>query len=329
MSEPSEPGVLVAGEALIDFIPGASGPLRSVERFDRRAGGAPANVAVGLARLEETPWFWTRVGDDPFGAFLRETLREEGLPERFVERDPDAKTSLAFVSHDPDADRAFTFYRDDTADTRMQPGAVPDDVLDRLAWVHVGGVTLTGGASRDATLDLARRAGERGCTVSFDPNARPELWESSEAFATLVHEMLAIADVVKATPADLREAEVPDAEPFDLARSVCDRGPHTTLLTLGRRGAVAVATGDAPWPGEAAHPGYAVDPVDTTGAGDAFTAGAIASLVGGGSLEEAVGLANAVAAATTTAPGAMTALPDREAVRAFRESTPRSESRPG
>ncbi|MDL5360794.1 carbohydrate kinase [Halalkalicoccus sp. NIPERK01] len=312
----TDPDILVAGETLVDFLPEHPGSLREVETFTRRPGGAPANVAVGLAVLEEVPWFWTRVGSDPFGDDLVETLVEYGLPERFVERDPEAKTTLAFVSHDETADRQFSFYRDGTADTRMESGTV-DDLLRGVSWVHLGGVTLASEPSRAATLDLAERASEHGCTVSFDPNARPELWNGRTEFERQVGEILPHVDVLKATPEDLAEAGI-DGEGVALARAACERGPHTTLLTLGGEGALAVATADAPWTGEATHPGYPVEPVDTTGAGDAFTAGAIAALSGGEDLEEALSFGNAVAATTTTAEGAMTALPDRERVERFR-----------
>jgi fructokinase len=317
----AEPDVLVAGETLIDFLPDRPGSLDAIESFSRRPGGAPANVAVGLAGLDTVPWFWTRVGSDPFGDLLVRTLDGHGLPNRFVERDPEAKTTLAFVSHDEDADRAFTFYRDGTADTRMQPGRIGSEVLKAASWVHLGGVALASEPAREATIDLATRAHGHGCTVSFDPNARPELWSDREEFATLIDEVLPGVDVLKATPEDLDEAGVGvDArDPSARARTVCERGPHTALLTLGGEGAVAVASDESPWAGEASHPGYAVDPVDTTGAGDAFTAGAIAALAGDEDLEAALGFANAVAATTTTAEGAMTALPDREAVARFRE----------
>jgi len=318
----SDPDVLVAGEALVDFLPETAGPLADVERFARRAGGAPANVAVGLARLDATPWFWTRVGADPFGDHLAETLAGYGVPDRFVERDPEAKTALAFVSHGEDADRAFTFYRDVTADTRMEPGTVPDAVLDSVAWAYVGGVMLAADPGRTATFDLAERAAARGCTVVFDPNARPELWDDGGAFADSAAAMLDHADVVKATPDDLREAGFDADDPGALARAVCERGPHTALVTLGGAGAVAHATDAAPWgPDTAAHDGYDVDPVDTTGAGDAFTAGALAAFADGeGSLSAVLSLANAVAAVTTTEAGAMAALPTREAIERFRES---------
>ena len=310
--------VLVAGEALVDFLPATPGPLASVESFTRRPGGAPANVAVGLARLEETPLFWTRVGADPFGDVLVRTLEEEGLPDRFVERDTEARTSLAFVAHDENADRAFTFYRDGTADTRMERGRVSDDVLAGVEWIVAGGVALASGPSREATLDLLERAAAAGTTVAFDPNYRPELWADG-AFESTVGRALEHVDVLKATTGELRALGFEGEDESTLSRAVFDseKGPHTVLTTLGGAGARAEAAEDAPWgPATVTHAGYPVEPVDTTGAGDAFLAGAVAAFVDRETdLTDVLSFANAVAAVTTTASGAMTALPSREAVR--------------
>ena len=315
------PDVLVSGETLVDFLPDHPGPLADVESFARRPGGAPANVAVGLARLGEPPWFWTRLGRDPFGDFLGETLAEQGVPDRFVERDPGAKTPLAFVTHDATGDRAFTFYRDGTADTRLEPGGVPDAALESVEWVYVGGVMLAAEPGRSATVDLAERARDSDCEVVFDPNARPELWPEG-GFADAVAELLDLATVVKATPEDLERAGFADRGPEGLAEAVCDRGPHTALLTLGDAGSYAHATTEAPWgAGSASHTGFDVNVTDTTGAGDAFTAGSLAAFAAGvETLSEVLSFANAVAALTTTADGAMTALPDRESVERLRES---------
>jgi fructokinase len=314
--------VLVAGETLVDFIPEQTGPLAAVESFSRRAGGAPANVAVGLAHLDSAPLFWTRVGDDAFGDYLRETLADAGLDDTYVEVDPTAKTGLAFVSLGEEADREFSFHRHESADTRLQPGTVDDEVLADVEWVHVGGVTLADEPGRAATLDLVERAGAHGATVSFDPNARPELWASDEfSFVETVEDVLARVDVLKASPDDLAEAGIAFDDPEETATALLDRGPHTVFLTLGGEGSFAAATAEAPWAEgreSTFHDGYTVDPVDTTGAGDAFIAGAIAALVDGAPLGEALGFANAVAAVTTTAPGAMTALPTRDDIAAFR-----------
>lgn len=305
--------VLVAGETLIDFLPGNAGSLAAVETFERRAGGAPANVAVALQRLDEPPTFWSRVGADQFGDFLVDRLASVGLDTARVERDSSANTGLAFVAHDDDADRSFTFYRDGSADTRLEPGTLADETLAAHDWVHAGGVTLADEPARTATFDLTTRARAADCTVSFDPNARPELWDEFD-FRESCLTAFDAADVVKLTPEDAAAADLP-TEPTTLARAVADYGPHTVLVTMGGEGAAGYATAAAPWtddgPVEVTHDGFTVDVVDTTGAGDAFTAGTIAALAGGESLDEALAFGNAVAAVTTTRTGAMTALPTR------------------
>lgn len=325
-----EPSVLVAGETLIDFLPETPGPIADVSTFHRRAGGAPANVAVGLSRLGVTPTLWTRVGDDPFGDFLRETLRAAGVTDDLIEIDRRAKTGLAFVSLDPDPDRTFSFHREGSADTRLQPGTVDDERLAGADWVHTGGVTLADEPARTATFDLLERASDAGTTVSFDPNARPELWDEYD-FAESIDRALSCADVVKTSPEDLAAAGYdPELAPPELARRVADAGPDTVLLTLGADGAIAYVTPDASRETSrddatttaqgvmVRHSGYSVDAVDTTGAGDAFLAGAIAAFMDDDLLSAALGFATAVAAVTTMEPGAMAALPTREEVEAFR-----------
>lgn len=307
--------ILVAGETLVDFIPATAAPLDVVERFDRHPGGAPANVAVRLAQLGADPWFWTRVGADPFGQFLVETLADRGVPDRFVERDPDAKTTLAFVSgEDADGPR-FTFYRDGTADTRLEPGRVPNDVLGTVEWVVVGGVLLASDPSRTAVFDLVERARERDCTVVFDPNARPELWSEAD-YETQVRRLLPDVDVVKLAPADLVPAGFSD-DPDVLTDELHGLGVATVLRTKGAAGSAASASSEAPWgPARASHDGYAVDAVDTTGAGDAFTAGVVATLADGEhDLPSVLARANAVAGAATTRAGGMSELPDPETIR--------------
>jgi len=310
------PDVLVSGECLVDFIPTEPGPLAGIERFDRRAGGAPANVAVGLARLGDPPWLCTALSTDPFGDFLAETLATEGIPDRFISR-IDRPTALAFVSHDPDADRGFTFYREETADTRLETAPIDDETLAAIELVVVGGVPLSVEPSRSATLDLVERARAADCRVVFDPNTRPELWADESDLTATLERMLGLTDVLKATREDFDPTGISTGEAF--AEELLDMGPDTVFLTAGGTGADVVAGPDSPWGrGEWHHPGYEADVVDTTGAGDAFLAGVIAALTTGVGPEETLAFANAVAAVATTASGAMAALPDRDAVEDFR-----------
>jgi fructokinase len=313
----SAPDILIAGETLIDFLPNQSGPLSTIETFSRRAGGAPANVAIALTRLDERPWFLTNVATDAFGDFLVDTLDEYGVPDRFITRDTDHSTTLAFVAHDESADRRFSFYRTATADQYIDANAVGEDALDAVSWVTIGGVALASEPARSSMFELAERANEHGCGVVFDPNSRPELWADEATFERVTERMLGLTDVCKTSADDLAGTRF--ASDSNLARSLLDAGPHIVFLTRGSAGARVVANEDAPWgSADETHPGYSVTSVDTTGAGDAFLAGVLRALANGESPDETLAFANAVAALTTTESGAITALPDRETVADFR-----------
>jgi fructokinase len=312
--------ILVAGETLIDLLPGEGETLRDVDGFAHRPGGAPANVAVGLSRLDATPSFWTRLGGDPFGDFLRETLVDEGLPTAAFER-VDGNTTLAVVSPPGVDGRRFRFYGSGDATFGFDPESVPEDALASASWVHLGGVALTHPDGRAAMRELAAAAAERGCTVSFDVNYREDLVPDGERDAVVgaVREIVAGSDVVFASDEDVAATGLSSREGEGLGRDLLDLGPHTAVVTLGAAGAVVTSSASAPW-GErtARHAGFAVEAVDATGAGDAFTAGLIARLSeGSADLGESVAFANATAALSVRERGGMTALPSKSRVDSF------------
>jgi fructokinase len=312
--------ILVAGETLIDLLPGPGETLRDVDGFAHRPGGAPANVAVGLSRLGAAPGFWTRLGGDPFGDFLRETLAEEGVSTDAVER-VEGNTTLAVVSPPGVDGRRFRFYGAGDATFGFDPESVPEAALASASWVHLGGVALTHADGRAAMRELAAAAAERGCTVSFDVNYREDLVPDGERDDVLgaVREIVAVSDVAFASDEDVAATGLSSREGEALGRDLLDRGPHTAVVTLGAAGAVVTSGSGAPW-GErtARHDGFAVDAVDTTGAGDAFTAGLIARLAAGDAdLDDAVAFANATAALSVRERGGMTALPSKARVESF------------
>lgn len=318
----SEPTTLVAGDTLVDFVPTSSDRPRDVKGYKPKFGGSAANVALAMDRLGAPPLFWTRLATDDFGAFLRSYLDESAIPSDWVTTDPGARTTFSLVSHDADGDRSFTFYREDGADTRLEPGAVPDETLAGISWVHTTGVTMNEEPSRTATLGLQARAAGR-CTVSLDPNWRPEMWHSRHEFRAVVRGVLDVVDVLKATPEDLAAAGFDTSDPASLAETLTARGPHTVVVTLGDRGAVCHGTTESPVTGTARHEGYAVDVVDTTGAGDAFLAGFITAVTHGVTdPERALALANAAGAVTTTQAGAVTALTDPQRLYEFVADVP-------
>lgn len=307
--------VFVAGETLVDFIPTDEGSLDEIGGFHHKPGGAPANVAVGLSKLGPSPRFWTRLGSDPFGEFLRRLLNRHDIPEEFIVPMKSEKTTLAVVSPSESEYRTFEFYDGEGGTFAFSPERVPDAPLADSSWVHFGGVALTNPSGKRAMLDLARRAEQRECVVSFDPNIRPSLWdgENRNRLKGALEKAIGLSDVIFCSRKDFVTTQFDTDDERSLAEKLMERGPHTVFVTLGEDGAIVVADEKSPWGiGEFSHDGFDADVVDTTGAGDAFTAGAINRLRAnneGPDLREVLSFANRVAALTVQERGGMTALP--------------------
>lgn len=303
-----QPRALVVGEVLIDWLPERPGPIETVERYSRRAGGAPANVAVGLARLDVPTALCANVSTDPFGTFLVDRLAAEDLDLRWLTRDAVHPTAHAFITHDTAGERSFSFYRHETADCHLDTTVVDAEALLDLEAVVIGGVALAVEPARSAVFALLDRL-PIGTTVVFDPNLRAELWRADPA--PVLRQAIAAADIVK-----LSADEVGQMGLITAPEELLQMGVDTVVWTAGAAGAEMISTEDGPWgAGQWAVDGASPDAVvDTTGAGDAFLAGVVAGLLDGRSAEATLTLANRVGATVTTAIGAMDALPDRSAI---------------
>lgn len=312
---------LCLGELLVDFVPTRTGVgLAEAEAFHKAAGGAPANVAVGLARLGVPCGFMGQVGEDGFGRFLAGTLAQAGVDTAALRVTARARTALAFVSLAADGDREFLFYRSPSADMLYAPEDVDEAAIARAKLLHFGSIGLVSEPSRSATLHavaLARRAGLR---VSYDPNLRLALWPDARAAREGMLLGLRHAEIVKIGEEEVRFLTGSD-DPVAGVRALWHDELRLVAVTRGAAGCVWL-TPD----GHGAVPGYAVRAVDTTGAGDAFMAGLLAGVLehparGGGwdpaVLDRACRLGNAMGALTAMGRGAIPAIPDRRAVEAF------------
>ncbi len=153
------PNVITHGEMLIDFVPTVSGvTLIEVPAFVKAPGGAPANVAVGLARLGVAAGFMGQVGDDAFGHFLAQTLRANQVDVSGLRFSSEARTMLAFVSLRADGERDFMFYRHPSADMLYQPQDVNADYVRSAKIVHFGSISLISEPARSATLHAVQIA---------------------------------------------------------------------------------------------------------------------------------------------------------------------------
>ncbi len=310
--------VLALGELLIDFVATErGGSLGDVTTFVRAPGGAPANVAVGVARLGVSSGFIGKVGDDPFGHHLADVLRAEGVDVSQLRFDGEARTALAFVSLSESGERDFMFYRHPSADMRHRPDELDQAAIASTDVLHVGSISTIAEPAASATRQAILAAHRGGALVSYDPNLRLPLWPSAEAAARGMRSLWGDADIIKVSDDELRF--LTGSDDVAAARSLWSPRLRALLVTRGERGVTYVL------PEAEGHvAGYAVEVADTTGAGDAFTAAVLAAIVRAPdllsdvpALEAALRYANAFAALTTTRRGAIPAMPDRPQVDAF------------
>lgn len=335
--------VVCLGEALIDFVATESGVgVGEASGFVRAPGGAPANVAVGAARLGRTAAFLGKVGDDPFGRFLERTFAEAGVDTGGMVFDPRHRTGLAFVSLAANGERDFCFFRNLSADRTYRKEELD---LSRIASgriFHFGSITLIDRAPRLATLQAIETARTAGMLISYDPNLRPSLWPSLSQARKTILRAARYADIIKVSAEELVFLLSEDntfpvmPEPLSAvagyALRLTRRFPNVALLavTLGAEGCYWRGGGDRGFVS-----GLPVEAVDTTGAGDGFVAGMLTGLLEQGIAEPApmpierlraahpailktiFEKANIVGALTTTQKGAIPALPTAAQVAEF------------
>ena len=294
--------VWVLGDAVIDLVP------ENTNGYLKCPGGAPANVAVGVARLGGNSGFIGRVGNDPFGRFMRHTLQQEQVDVSHMHLDGQHRTSTVVVDLDDQGERTFTFMVRPSADLFLTEEDLPPFAAGQ--WLHVCSIALSAEPSRSTTFAAMERIKYAGGRVSFDPNIRPDLWQDQELLHACLDRALRMANVVKLSEEELVFISGSDDLAHGIASLTERYQPELLLVTQGKAGVLAAF--QQQFTHFSARP---VVSVDTTGAGDAFVAGLLASLAANGmptdiaALEPTLTLAQTCGALATTAKGAMTALP--------------------
>ncbi|HNF95896.1 MAG TPA: carbohydrate kinase [Pseudomonadota bacterium] len=267
---------VVFGEALVDFFPENPGTkLEDVERFVRHLGGAPCNLTIGLRRQGIPTALVTQVGSDAFGRFIKQKLDSEGVAVDGIASHKSARTGVTFVSVAATGERSFLFYRHPSADMLVTTAEVTPPLILRGRLFHFGSSSLSREPARAATLHALELVNKqrKQRIVSCDLNLRPHLWPDIKEAPPLLRRVLSGCDVVKLT-----DDELPilcGTESIEAgAQYVRGLGATMVVVTLGDRGAYF----DSPQ-GTAYIAAESVPVVDQTGAGDAFTAGLLATLL--------------------------------------------------
>jgi sugar/nucleoside kinase (ribokinase family) len=277
-------------------------------------------VAVAAARLGQEAAFVGGVGDDLFGNFILRALEAEGVDTSAVRScEPPTRTSLAFVEIGEGGDRSFTFYRSNpAADELLSAEDVSQEVLSGASFVNFGSIPLLKDPARSAIHAAANLARDLGIPVAFDVNLREHLWPGIEEARAAVEPLLNLSTIVKLGDDEL-EPLLGTGNVEEAAEALLGRGVSLVLISLGDRGAF-YATGEF----SGSVPAFEVEAVDTTGAGDAFLAAALAHLSDEPAgpyqeerVREAARRGSAAGALACTDYGAMRALPTEEGLERF------------
>ncbi|HCN3938607.1 TPA: aminoimidazole riboside kinase [Escherichia coli] len=297
--------VWVLGDAVVDLLPESDGRLLPCP------GGAPANVAVGIARLGGTSGFIGRVGDDAFGALMQRTLLTEGVDITYLKQDEWHRTSTVLVDLNDQGERSFTFMVRPSADLFLETTDLP--CWRHGEWLHLCSIALSAEPSRTSAFTAMTAIRHAGGFVSFDPNIREDLWQDEHLFRLCLRQALQLADVVKLSEEEWRLISGKTQNDRDICALAKEYEIAMLLVTKGAEGVVVC------YRGQVHHfAGMSVNCVDSTGAGDAFVAGLLTGLSSTGlstderEMRRIINLAQRCGALAVTAKGAMTALPCRQ-----------------
>jgi 5-dehydro-2-deoxygluconokinase len=284
--------LITMGRVGVDLYPEQIGvPLADVRTFAKSLGGSATNVAVAAARLGLRSAVITKVGDDPFGPYVRGALEEFGVDSRWVGTHPTLRTPVVFCEIHPPDHFPLLFYREPQApDMTIAADELDVDAIRAARAFWTTGTGLSDEPSRSATL-AGLRVRDGGLTI-HDLDHRPELWNhphESEA-GRWAREALRHATVAVGNRDEVAVA-VGTRDPHEASAALLELGVEVAIVKRGPDGVLARTRTEL----------VEVDPVPVEvvnglGAGDAFGGALAFGLLRGWRLERTIRLANAAGA---------------------------------
>lgn len=304
--------IITIGDGMITFDPATKGPLRFVNQFNRKIGGAELNVMIGCARLGlQTGWI-SRLGKDEFGRHILNTVRGEGIDISEVKLVEGYATSLNFKEIQESGDAKTFYYRKNSATETLTPENLPIDYIKGTKILHVTGVfpAITE-QNRQVILEAIKLAKANRVKVSFDPNIRLKLWSKELARETILT-YLPYVDYLL-TGRDELELIFDTKEDDRLFEEISKYSFEQVVVKEGAEGASYYQSDR--W---VMVPGFKVDKVvDTVGAGDGFDAAFLYGILQGWPIEKAIQTANAVGALVIQVQGDNEGMPYVEDLEVF------------
>lgn len=256
------------GDILVDLFNQPTDAVGKVS-LQGHVGGSPLNVAVGLSRLGNRTGYLCKNSTDFIGQGISEYIKQNGIASDWV-IPTSLNSTLAMIRTNPDGSANYAFYTDNTADTSLSIDELPKQFPDELAVLHFGSYSTAVEPTCTALIALAvREAGRR--IISYDPNLRPSVQPSIEAWQESFAQLARVADFVKASDEDIKLLFGENISFDNFAADTLALGVKAVAVTEGGSGAtVYTAEGRT-----ARSAPLSISVVDTVGAGDTFQAASL------------------------------------------------------
>jgi len=303
--------VITIGEAMIAFNPTATGPMKFVNGFEKKIGGAELNLVIGCARLGLKTGYISRLGNDEFGKYILNFARGEGIDVSQVEFVDGYPTSLNFKEIMEDGNVRTFYYRDKSPTLAMSEDDLDENYFKQARILHITGIyPAIGSVNIKVIYQAIKLAKKYGLKISFDPNIRLRMWSKEEARKVL-SEILPHVDILLAGDEEM-EIIIGEKNPETIIEKMKAMGISFIAIKQGEKGSVGYFNGDM-----IKSPAIkASKVVDTVGAGDGFNAGVLYGILKGWPLEKTLHFANTIGSMVVSVKGDNEGLPYIEDVQA-------------
>jgi len=296
--------IITIGEAMIVFDPSATGPMRFVNNFEKKVGGAELNFAIGCTRLGLNAGWISRLGNDEFGKHIRNFARGEGVDVSQVDFIDGYPTSLNFKEIMEDGSVRTFYYRDKSPTLTIKPDDLDESYFKHAKILHLTGIyPAIDPVNRQVFEKAISLAKKHGVKISLDPNIRLKLWSKEEA-RNYLSEILPQVDILLAGDEEM-EIIWGLKDPEAIINKAKEIGIPYVAIKQGEKGSVGYHNGEV----VTVEAFKARKVVDTVGAGDGFNAGFIYGLVNGWSLRKSLELGNTVGSMVVSVKGDNEGLP--------------------
>ena len=311
--------ILTIGEPLVLFSAEGDSekdkPIKDICCFKKFVAGAELNLCIGLTRLGHKTQYITQVGKDPFGEFITENIENEGVGNDYIQFNNDYFTGFQLKSKVTHGDPEIFYFRRNSAASHFDPCNIDKIPFESVDAVHITGIfPALSEETKKSVFKIITKAKEKNIPVFFDPNLRPQLWESENQMVQALNEIAVQSTIVMP---GISEGTILTgySDLGKIADFYLKQGVETVIIKQGDKGAFFKSKND-----EGIVDGFKPKKIiDTVGAGDGFAAGVISGTLENLNIREAIKRGNAIGCLAIQAQGDNEGYPTREELEKFYE----------